>query len=108
MIDAASIDYYFIFIGDFQLLALSKLVNETLCICFYYYIALTQWSDDPHKSLLRSFALRRQNSICNRLEMTTKLSHPYKDHPEPWQWPKEYTDDIEEIYEWFALSHVGP
>lgn len=51
----------------------------------------------------RSFPLRRQNSICNRLEMTTKLSHPYKDHPEPWQWPKEYTDDIEEIYEWFAF-----
>jgi hypothetical protein len=32
--------------------------------------------------------------------MTTKLSHPYKDHPEPWQWPKEFEEDIDELYEW--------
>jgi len=32
--------------------------------------------------------------------MTTKLSHPYKDHPEPWKWPKERENDIEELYQW--------
>lgn len=34
--------------------------------------------------------------------MTTQLSHPYKDHKEPWSWPKEYEEDIEELYQWFV------
>lgn len=33
-------------------------------------------------------------------KMTTKLSHPYKDHPEPWKWDNDRIDEIEEIYEW--------
>lgn len=36
--------------------------------------------------------------------MSTKLSHPYKDHPEPWQWPKEHQEGIEELYEWWVPS----
>lgn len=36
--------------------------------------------------------------------MATKLSHPYKDHSEPWQWPKERDEEIEEIYQWYASS----
>lgn len=40
------------------------------------------------------------------IKMTTKFSHPYKDHSEPWQWPKEYLDDIEEIYQWFVVHSV--
>lgn len=34
--------------------------------------------------------------------MTTKLSHPYKDHPEPWQWPIEREDEVDELYQWYA------
>lgn len=54
------------------------------------------------------------NSLCfqtqiaskSAIKMTTKFSHPYKDHSEPWQWPKEYLDDIEEIYQWFVVHSV--
>lgn len=34
--------------------------------------------------------------------MATQLSHPYKDHPEPYEWPKERIEEIEEIYEWYV------
>lgn len=34
--------------------------------------------------------------------MTTKLSHPYKDHPESWQWPEERKQEIEELYKWLC------
>lgn len=30
----------------------------------------------------------------------TTLSHPYKDHSEPWQWPEERNKEIEELFEW--------
>jgi hypothetical protein len=41
-----------------------------------------------------------QNFGKLNVKMTTKLSHPYKDHPEPWQWPEERVGEIEELYEW--------
>ena len=36
--------------------------------------------------------------------MSTKLSHPYKDHPEPWQWPEERKDEISELYQWYVKN----
>lgn len=32
--------------------------------------------------------------------MATKLSHPYKEHPEPYKWPEDKLDEIDELYEW--------
>lgn len=98
VIDAASI----IILFSLTIFNYSPYLNWSMKRFASVFIIILR-SDDSHKSLPRLFRLRRQHSICNRLEMTTKLSHPYKDHPEPWQWPKEYTDDIEEIYEWFAF-----
>jgi hypothetical protein len=34
------------------------------------------------------------------MNKVTKFSHPYKDHPEAWKWPKEFEDDIDELYDW--------
>lgn len=30
----------------------------------------------------------------------TTLSHPYKEHPEPYLWPEDRVKEIEEFYEW--------
>lgn len=38
--------------------------------------------------------------------MTLKLSHPYKDHTEPWQWPQERADEIEELYQWYVKNQT--
>jgi hypothetical protein len=40
--------------------------------------------------------------------MSTKLSHPYKDHPEPWQWPEERLEEMEELYQWFVINFSPP
>ena len=32
--------------------------------------------------------------------MNPKLSHPYKDHSEPFEWADDKLDDIDELYEW--------
>lgn len=32
--------------------------------------------------------------------MNPKFSHPYKDHPEPLNWPDDKHDEIDELYEW--------
>lgn len=32
--------------------------------------------------------------------MNPQISHPYKDHPEPYKWPDDKHDEIEELYEW--------
>lgn len=36
--------------------------------------------------------------------MTMKLSHPYKDHTEPWKWPEERAREIEELYQWYVKN----
>lgn len=38
--------------------------------------------------------------------MTLKLSHPYKDHTEPWKWPQERADEIEELYQWYVKNQT--
>jgi hypothetical protein len=37
--------------------------------------------------------------FCRKM-MVTKLTHPYKDHPEPFNWDEDRLDEIDELYEW--------
>lgn len=32
--------------------------------------------------------------------LVTKLTHPYKNHPEPFKWDEDRLDEIDELYEW--------
>jgi hypothetical protein len=38
----------------------------------------------------------------------TTLSHPYKDHPEPYLWPEDKVQQIEEFYEWMQTQPRFP
>lgn len=70
---------------------------------FSYNYFFTIKNNKIYLQLTSKFVFKRFKNI----NMTTKLSHPYKDHSEPWKWPKEREDEIEELFQWYGKNQIS-